>query len=75
MQDIHLYKTKQFESTFIEASESKNNNINNSFSSPPVQHSRYTLLHRAKKTNIKSLALLIENIEKDIFDTATVRNV
>ena len=75
MQDIHLYKTKQFESTFIEASESKNNNINNSLSSPPVQHSRYTFLYRAKKTNIKSLALLIENIEKDIFDTATVRNV
>ena len=69
------YKAKQSQSTSIEANESKNNNINNSFSSPPVQHSRYTPLYRAKKTNIKSLALLIENIEKDIFDTATVRNV
>ena len=69
------YKVKQFQSTSIEPSESNNNNINNSFSSPPVQHARYTPLYRAKETNIKSLELFIENIEKDIFDTAAVRNV
>ena len=34
-----------------------------------------TRLYRAKETNIKSLELFIENIEKDIFDTAAVRNV
>ena len=43
--------------------------------SPPVRHARYTPLYRAKETNIKSLELFIENIEKDIFDTAAVRNV
>ena len=42
---------------------------------PPVRHARYTPLYRAKETNIKSLELFIENIEKDIFDTAAVRNV
>ena len=69
------YKAKQSQSTSIEPSESNNNNINNSFSSPPAQHARYTPLYRAKETNIKSLELFIENIEKDIFDTAAVRNV
>ena len=58
----------------MEPSESKSNNINNSYSSPPVEHARYTPLCRAKETNIKSLELFIENIEKDIFDTAAVRN-
>ena len=42
---------------------------------PPGRHARYTPLYRAKETNIKSLELFIENIEKDIFDTAAVRNV
>ena len=69
------YKAKQSQSTSIKPSESNNNNINNSFSSPPVRHARYTPLYRARETNIKSLELFIENIEKDIFDTATVRNV
>ena len=69
------YKVKQFQSTSIKLSESNNNNINNSLSSPTVQHARYTPLYRAKETNIKSLELFIENIEKDIFDTAAVRNV
>ena len=69
------YKVKQSQSTSIDPTESNNNNINNSFSSPPVQHARYTPLYRAKETNIKSLELFIENIEKDIFDTAAVRNV
>ena len=49
------YKVKQFQSTSIEPSESSNNNINKSFSSPPVQHARYMPLYRAKETNIKSL--------------------
>ena len=66
------YKVKQFQSTSIKLSESNNNNINNSLSSPTVQHARYTPLYRAKETNIKSLELFIENIEKDIFDTAAV---
>ena len=52
---------------------SNNNNINNS--SPPAQQARYTPLYRTKETNIKSLELFIEKIEKDIFDTAAVRNV
>ena len=69
------YKVKQSQSTSIEPTESNNNNINNSFSSPPVQHARYTPLYRAKETNIKSLELFIGNIEKDTFDTATVKNV
>ena len=34
-----------------------------------------TTLNRAKETNIKSLELFIEIREKDIFDTAAVRNV
>ena len=68
------YKVKQSQSTSIEPSESNNNNINNSFSSPPVLYTRYTPLYRAKETNINSLELFIENIEKDIFDAATVRN-
>ena len=46
-----------------------------SFSSPPVGPAKYTPLYRAKKTNIKSLKLFIENIEKDIFETVAVRNV
>ena len=69
------YKVKQFQSTSIKLSESNNNNINNSFSSPTVQHARYTPLYRVKETNIKSFELFIENIEKDIFHTAAVRNV
>ena len=69
------YKAKQPQSTSIEPSESKSNNITNSFLSPPVRHARYTPLYRAKETNIKSLELFIENIEKDIFGTAAVRNV
>ena len=69
------YKAIQSQLISIEPSESNNNNINNSFSSPPAQHARYTPLYRAKETNIKSLELFIENIEKDIFDTAAVRNV
>ena len=40
-----------------------------------MQYARYTPLYRAKETNIKSLELFIENIEKDIFDTTAVRNV
>ena len=43
--------------------------------SPPVRHARYTPLYGAKEINIKSLELFIENIEKDIFDTAAVKNV
>ena len=69
------YKAKQSQSTSIEPSESKSNNITNSFLSPPVRQARYTLLYRAKETNMRSLGLFTENIEKDIFDTATVRNV
>ena len=69
------YKAKQFQSTSIEPSESTSNNITSSFSSPPIPHPIYTPLHRAKETNIKSLELFIEKIEKDIFDTAAVRNV
>ena len=69
------YKAKQSQSTSIQPIESNNNNINNSFSSPPLRHERYTPLYRAKETNIKSLELFIENREKDIFDTAAVRNV
>ena len=69
------YKAKQPQSNSMEPSESNNNNINNLFSSPPVRHARYTPLYRAKETNINSLELFIENIEKDIFDTAAVRNV
>ena len=68
------YKVKQSQSTSIEPSESNNNNINNSFSSPPVRYTRYTPLYRAKETNIISLELFIENIEKDIFDAAAKRN-
>ena len=68
------YKVKQSQSTSIEPSESNNNNINNSFSSPPVRYTRYTPLYRAKETNINSLELFIENIEKDIFDAAAKRN-
>ena len=68
-------KAKQLQSTSIEPSESKSNNISNSLLSPPVRHARYTPLYRAKETNIKSLELFIEKIEKDIFDTAAVRNV
>ena len=44
--------------------------MNNSFSLPPVRHARYPPLYRAKKTNIKSLELFNENIEKYIFDIA-----
>ena len=69
------YKVKQSQSTSIEPSESNNNNINNSFSSPPVRYTRYTPLYRAKETNINSLELFIENIEKDIFDTTAVINL
>ena len=68
------YKAEQRESNSMEPSESNNNNINNLFSSPPVRHARYRRLYRGKETNIKSLELFIENIEKDIFDTAAVRN-
>ena len=68
------YKVKQSQSTSIEPSESNNNNINNSFSSPPVRYTRYTPLYRAKGTNINSLELFIENIKKDIFDAAAKRN-
>ena len=68
------YKAKQSQSTSIEPSESNNNNINNSFSSPPVRYTRYTPLYRAKETNIISLELFIKNIEKDIFDAAAKRN-
>ena len=42
--------------------------------SPPIRHPRYASLSRAKETNIKSLELFIEKIEKDILDTAPVRN-
>ena len=69
------YKAKQSQLTSIEPSESKSNNITNSFLSPPVRPARYTPLYRAKETNIRSLVLFTENLEKDIFDTATVRNV
>ena len=69
------YKAKQSQSTSIQPIESNNNNINNSFSSPLLRHARYTPLYRAKEINIKSLELFIENREKDIFDTAAVRNV
>ena len=68
------YKVKQSQSASIEQSESNNNNINNSFSSPPVRYTRYTPLYRAKETNINSLELFIENIEKDIFDAVAVRS-
>ena len=68
------YKAKQFQSTSIEPSESTSNNISNSFSSPPIRHTRYEPLYRAKETNIISLELIIVNIEKDIFDTTAVRN-
>ena len=67
------YKAKQSQSTSMEPSESNNNNINNLFSSPPARHARYTPLYTAKETNINSLELFIENIEKYILDTAAVR--
>ena len=68
------YKAKQSQSTQIEPSESNNNNISNSFSSPPVRDERYASSYRPKETNIKSLELFIENIETDVFKTAAVRN-
>ena len=69
------YKAKQSQSTSNEPNESTSNNITSSFSSTAIQHARYTSLYRAKETNIKSLELLVEKIEKDIFYTAAVRNV
>ena len=69
------HKAKQPQSTSIKPSEGKSNNITNSLLSRPVIHARYTPLYRAKETNIKSLELFIESIEKDTFDTAAVRNV
>ena len=69
------YKAKQSQSTQIEPSESNNNNISNSFSSPPVRDERYASSYRPKETNIKSLELFIENIETDVFKTAAVTNV
>ena len=50
-------KAKKLQLTSIQPREFEIKNIDKLFSPPPVWHARYTSLHRAKGTNIKSLDL------------------
>ena len=50
-------KAKKLQLTSIQPREFEIENIDKLFSPPPVWHTRYTSLHRAKGTNIKNLDL------------------